>query len=116
MAPPSRKPAAFAAFGMLSPSSQAAWCGSPQAIWTRLMPRRSRKPFSSGMDFTWRDQLQTPTSSGFMARLRQSGCGFDAAAQRAEVVAVPPVLLVERAELVELQLGDFFRPGPDDGL
>src|SRR3954462_4658512 len=100
MAPPSRKPAAFAAFGMLSPPSQAAWCGSPQAIWTRLMPRRSRKPFSSGMDLTWRDQLQTPTSRGFMANLRQSRCGFDAAAQWSEVPVV--ALLVEGAELVEL--------------
>src|SRR6187551_963149 len=80
------------------------------------MPRRSRKPFNSGMDFTWRDQLQTPTSRGFMARLRRSSCGFDPAADGAEVAVVPPVLLVEGAELVELQLGHLLRPGPDDGF
>src|SRR5215208_3277111 len=124
MAPPMTKPAALAAFGRLSPSSQAAWCGSPQAICTRLMPSLSMNPFSSGTDLTCNDQLQTPTSSGLVAMVSlriavcqsgpRSGRRFDPAAERPQVRVL--ALLVKRAQLVELQLGNFLRPGPDHGL
>ena len=59
-----RIPEARAAAGRASPSSQLAWCGSPQAICTTLIPSRSRKRFSSGILLTWRLQLQTPRVSG----------------------------------------------------
>ena len=64
MAPVMTIPEASAAAGMASPSSQLAWCGSPQAICTRLIPRRSRKPFNSGIFLTCKLQLQTPRLSG----------------------------------------------------
>src|SRR5262245_11041952 len=137
MAPPMVNPAAFAAFGRLSPSSQAAWCGSPQAICTRLTPSLSMNPFSSGTDFTCNDQLQTPISRGFVAmvslrnvdcqwsiadcegtaallRNRQSSRRFDPAGQGAEVCFV--AFLVEGPQLVELQLRHFLRAGPHNGL
>ena len=43
-----RKPAARAASGRRSPSSQSAWCGSPHAICTTLRPSRSHSRRSSG--------------------------------------------------------------------
>ena len=57
---------------MSSPSSQLAWCGSPQAIWTTLIPSRSSSPFNSAMLLTWRLQLQTPSVQG--ARALPEGC------------------------------------------
>ena len=53
--------------GRSSPSSQAAWWGSPQAICTTSTPSRSMSRFSSGTLLTCNDQLHTPTASGSMA-------------------------------------------------
>src|SRR5690348_6345054 len=120
MVPVKRKPAARAASGSRSPSSQAAWCGSPQAICTTSTPRRSVSRFSSGTLLTCSDQLHTPTASGSMA-MREASLiclaarrRLDLAAERAEVLAVG-ALFVERADLVGLQLRHFLRTRPDDG-
>src|SRR3954469_11457987 len=67
MVPLMRKPAARAAGGMASPSSQEAWCGSPHAICTTSMPRPSMSRFSSGTLPTCSDQLHTPTANGSIA-------------------------------------------------
>src|SRR5262249_41658174 len=123
MVPDMRKPAARAASGRRSPSSQAAWCGSPQAICTTSMPRRSPSCFSSGTLLTCRDQLHAPRASGSIGFMREilgrlvgllsgAGGGFDVAAERAELGAVGAVL-VERLDLFRLQLGPLLRPGPD---
>src|SRR5262245_36793127 len=104
-----RNPAARAAWGMASPSSQAAWCGSPQAIWTTSRPSCFMRRSSSGMLLTCSDQLQTPMASGGidMGASPGSGAGggFDVAAERPEVPAVF-ALLVEGEDLLALQLGD----------
>src|SRR5207248_8892428 len=42
------------------------------------------------------------------------GGRFDAATERTELAVV--AVLVEGEDLLQLQLSDFFRPGPDDGL
>src|SRR5262245_58240241 len=114
-----RKPAARAKSGMASPSSQDACCGSPHAICTTSMPSRSRKRFSSVMFLTCSDQLQTPMVSGSMAiviapRKLSARRRLDGATQRAERLAAV-ANLVECANLVRLQLGDFLGAGPDDG-
>src|SRR2546423_2728 len=49
MAPVRVRPAARAASGRRSPSSQAAWCGAPQAICTTWTPRRASSRPSSRM-------------------------------------------------------------------
>src|SRR5208283_3425903 len=67
MAPVIRNPAAWAAAGKLSPSSQAAWCGSPQAICTTSNPNRPSNRCSSGTLLTCNDQLHTPIASASMA-------------------------------------------------
>ena len=76
-------------------------------------------PFSSGIDFTWRDQLQTPTERGASAMV----AGLGVVGQVAGSIRQPTgprsrssLFLVERPQLVELQLGHFLRTGPDDGL
>src|SRR5437867_9030146 len=114
-----RKPAARAKSGIASPSSQDACCGSPQAIWTTSTPNRSRNRFSSVMFLTCSDQLQTPMASGSMAmvvtpRKLSARRRLDGAAQRAERLAAVANLM-ECANLVRLQLGDFFGASPDDG-
>src|SRR5262245_58309070 len=107
-----------AADGMASPSSQEAWCGSPQAICTTATPRSSMSRSSSGTLFSCNDQLQTPIASGSTVvprwcRTRSTGRGFDVHAERAEVAAL--TLLVRRLYLLLLQLGHFLRAGPDHG-
>jgi len=52
MAPVMTIPEARAASGIASPSSQLAWCGSPQAICTTLIPSWSSKLFNSGILLT----------------------------------------------------------------
>src|SRR5262245_36985598 len=110
-----RKPAAFAAAGMSSPSAHDAWCGSPQAICTTPTPRRSMNCFNSGTLVTCSDQLQTPISSGEMAIDSSPWCGFDGDGQWAEFFPVALADFVEGRHLFGLQFRDLLRPGPDDG-
>src|SRR6266508_682774 len=61
------KEASRATWTSRSPSSQLAWTGSPRASWTELAATSPRSFSSSGMLFTFRDQLQTPISRFLMA-------------------------------------------------
>src|SRR5262245_45221575 len=130
MAPVMRRPAARAASGRRSPSSQAAWCGSPQAIWTTSVPSCSSSRFSSGTLRTCSDQLHTPMANGSIVMAETPGWEgwaggwmpgsfsrargrLDETAQRAEVGAVALADLGERADLIHLQLRHLLRPRPD---
>src|SRR4051794_4512886 len=57
-------PEVRATSGRSSPSSQLAWWGSPQAIWTTFTPRSSSLALSSAMQETCKLQLQTPRARG----------------------------------------------------
>src|SRR6266850_254746 len=115
MVPDVRKPAARAAFGMSSPSSHDAWCGSPHAICTTLTPSWSMRRFNSGMFFTCSDQLHTPTSSMIFSceAACGSGGGFERHTEGSQVAVA--ALLVQTGHLLGLQFRDFLRPSPDDG-
>src|SRR5271166_3422632 len=75
MAPVMMIPEIRAASGRASPSSQLAWCGSPQAICTTLIPSWPSSRLSSGMLVTWRLQLQTPRLRGARVEVEEvDGC------------------------------------------
>src|SRR5262245_3217145 len=111
MDPVRSKLAFLAASGRASPSSQLAWCGSPQAICTTLIPSRSQSLRSSGILLTCSDQLQTPMDRGCIAMRRllllgTSSCSgswgrFNVAAQWTELAAIVSVL-VKGEDLVSL--------------
>src|ERR1700674_5894170 len=105
-----RNPAARAASGILSPSSQAAWCGSPQAICTTSTPSWPSSFFSSGTLFTCSDQLQTPIANGSMdiSELARLGIWRKVPGLRQQIT------LLHTDEVVDIQ--DVYRGSADRSL